>query len=68
MDPLLFINIFQSNIFHLIESIINQEDIYLVGTCKCQPCDVYYDFYCFLVIIKVEISSFLKQPEHLFLL
>ena len=57
VDVLLFISIFLSDIFRLFESNINQEEFYLVATCSWRPGDLYY-----------KISSFLKQPEHLFLL
>ena len=66
---LLFTSIFWSDIFRLFESNINQEEFYLAATCSWRPGDLYYaNLCCYLVNILVEISSFSKQPEHLFLL
>ena len=64
---LLFISIFWSDIFRLFESNINQEEFYLVAICSWRPGDLYYtNLCCCLGNILVKISSFSKQPEHLF--
>ena len=69
LDVLLFISIFLSDIFRLFESNISQEEFYLVATCSWRPGHLCYtNLCCCFVNILVEVSSFSKQSEHLFLL